>query len=388
MTITPRRSLGLGAVYLGNLLLAFHWYTILYVNSSFISTLVGEEKVGLIYTIGSFLNLLLLLLTPRILKRFGNYKFIVSVIVIEALATLGLALIGYTTLALILFIIHQALVPLILFGLDVFLEEYSPNESTTGSTRGVFLTLANLALVISPALAGLVLTNGDYWKIYLLSTIFLVPILGISSVWRSNKKTIIENTSILNTFRRLRKNKDIFLIWKANFILQMFYAFMVIYLPIYLHEYIGFEWSHIGSILTIMFLPFLLFEFPIGRLADKKLGEKEILGTGFVIAGLSTALIAFIEVPLFALWALILFTTRVGASFIEITSESYFFKHVKTTDTDLVSFFRITRPLSFIIAPLIASLLLPYITYGTLFGIVGVMMLFGLQYSLRIQDTK
>jgi len=388
MLFKKNNSKMLSAVYLGSLLLAFHWYIILYINSSFLTSFVSESKVGLIYTIGSFLNLLFLLFIPKILKRTGNYRFIVFAITAEALSILGLALVDNIYLAIPLFILHQAVVPLILFSLDVFLEKYSPDENTTGGSRGIFLTLGSFALVISPLIASLVLTNGDYWKVYLLSALFLIPLLRLSSVWKNESTDLITNTSILQTFRNLRRNKDLYLIWKSSFVLQVFYAFMVVYLPIYLHEYIGFDWTEIGGILTIMLLPFLLFEIPVGRLADKKFGEKEILSVGFIIGGVATIFLSTLQAPIFWVWALVLFTTRIGASFVEITTESYFFKHVKTSDADLISFFRVARPISFIVAPLITSILLPFLTYSSLFAILGIIMICGVVYSLRITDTR
>lgn len=382
------QSWGLPAVYLANLLLAFHWYTILYINSSFVSGFVGEARIGLMYTIGSVLNLFFLFSAPNILKRIGAYRFIVVSTILEACAVVGLALATTPEVVVGLFILHQGIVPMILFSLDIFLEKYTRNENKTGGIRGIFLTLANVALVVSPILASLVLTNGSYSKVYLLSSLFLIPLLAVSFAWKQGAKEPLQNTRIFTSWKALRKNKNILAIWKSNFLLQIFYACMVIYLPLYLHEHIGFSWQEIASILTIMFLPFLLFEFPVGYLADKKLGEKEILSLGFIIAGISTALIATLEAPLILVWALVLFSTRIGASFIEITSESYFFKQVKTHDTDLISLFRMTRPLSFIVAPFIVSFLLPHISYGILFGLLGIMMLIGLRYSLIIKDTR
>ncbi len=384
----PVRSRALGAVYIANLLLAFHWYAILYINSSYLSTFVSEARVGLLYMIGSTFNLCLFLSAPRLLSWIGNYRFIVTALFLEAIAIVGLAFAQSTALVIPLFILHQGIVPMILFSLDIFLEGYAKDESSTGGSRGIFLTLSNLALVISPALVSLILTNGDFYKVYMFSSLFLIPLIGISFAWKGWEKNTLQNTKIWATFKELRAHKDVFTILKANFILQLFYAFMVIYLPIYLYQHIGFTWAEIGVILTVMFLPFLIFEFPIGRLADKKLGEKEILSLGFVVAGIATMLIALLDAPVFGIWALILFTTRIGASFIEITSESYFFKHVNSDNANIISFFRMTRPLSFIIAPPLAGLLLGSITYGALFGLVGFMMLFGLRYSLAIKDTR
>ena len=103
---------------------------------------------------------------------------------------------------------------------------------------------------------------------------------------------------------------------------------MVIYTPIYLHEYIGFGWDKIGIIFSIMLLPFVILDFPLGKLSDK-IGEKKMLMAGFLIMTSSVLAIPLMTEPLLWLWAVILFMTRVGAATIESLSESYFFKVIK-----------------------------------------------------------
>jgi len=126
---------------------------------------------------------------------------------------------------------------------------------------------------------------------------------------------------------------------------------MVVYTPLYLTKYVGFSWAEIGVIFTIMLLPFVIFEIPVGRLADKKYGEKEFLTVGFIIMGIFTMAIGFVTVKNFWLWAAILFATRIGASFVEITCDTYFFKKVDQGKTDVIGFYRLTRPLSYVAAP-------------------------------------
>jgi MFS family permease len=93
----------------------------------------------------------------------------------------------------------------------------------------------------------------------------------------------------------------------VQFVLNFFFAWMVIYLPLLLAKEIGFSWDKIGFIFTIMLLPFLLFELPAGILGDRKLGEKELLVFGFVVMFISTLAIPLLSVPAFWSWALLLF---------------------------------------------------------------------------------
>ena len=190
------------------------------------------------------------------------------------------------------------------------------------------------------------------------------------------------------TIKYFLRNKHISKIYILNFILKFFFAWMIIYTPIYLHEYIGFGWSQIGLIFTIMLLPFVILEFPLGMWSDK-IGEKEMLLAGFSISALFTLVIPFIPEPRLWLWAGVLFATRVGAATIEVMSENYFFKLVREENADAISFFRNTGPLSYIIAPLLAIPILLFVpSFEYLFYILGAILLVGLLITLRIKDVQ
>ena len=102
---------------------------------------------------------------------------------------------------------------------------------------------------------------------------------------------------------------------------------------------------------------------------------------------LSTFIIPFLQSPIFWIWATVLFITRIGASLVEISSESYFFKHVKEEDTGLISLFRMARPLSFILAPLVAIPVVYFFSYSTSFYFLALLTLSGLLFIPKV-DTK
>ena len=163
---------------------------------------------------------------------------------------------------------------------------------------------------------------------------------------------------------------------------------MIIYMPIYLHQHIGFSWSQIGLIFSIMLVPFVVLDFPLGKLSDK-IGEKKMLLIGFAIISLSVLAIPLIKTQTLLFWTGILFLTRVGAATIEVMSESYFFKIVHEENADAISFFRNTAPLSFIIAPLCAIPVLLFIpSFEYIFFVLGAVLLLGLFTALRLKDVK
>ncbi len=379
----------LGALYSANFFLALHLFLVVYINSSYLSTFIKEGSVGLVYVGGSAVGLFLLVLISKILSRFGSARTLIALTVLEFLIFIGLAFPGNSTIAILLFIAYLATYPLILLSLDIFLEHSTTIEETTGSVRGTFLTISNTALVISPLLAGFILDNNSYWRVFLISAFFLIPfLLIIIRLFRVFKEPDHSNLKILPTFACLRKNRAILTIFKAHFIMRLFFAWMVIYTPIYLHNYIGFNWQDIGVIFTIMLLPYLLFELPAGKLADGWLGEKELMTVGFVITALSVGLMSFVATASIVLWSILLFMTRTGAALLEVMTETYFFKHVSGNDLNTISCFRMIRPLAYIAGSLLGTVALFIVDIQYVFLIFSGVILYGLRYSLSLTDTK
>ncbi len=376
-------------LYILGFLLALQTAIPAYINSSFIGQYLSSENlVGFLYTLSALLAIFCLLAVPKILKKLGNYKTILLIAAVNVAVLLILAFSQNAKLILVSFIFYLAINAVIYFNLDIFLENHSEDKNT-GNIRGLYLTTINIAWVLSPLIMGFLLANGNYWKIYLISAGILLPFVILLSLnFKNFKDPSYKSPPVWNTFKKIFKRKNIYKIFMVKTFLHFFYAWMVIYTPIYLHKYIGFDWATIGIIFTVMLLPFILFQLPLGILADKKWGEKEILNIGIIIISLATISLSFINGANFWIWAIILFATRIGASAVEITSESYFYKHIDGEDADILSFFSMTRPLAYTIAPLLASVTLFFVDFRYIFLILGLITLFGLKYGLTLKDTK
>ncbi len=374
-------------IYSAGFLFTIHTAFLAYINSSFISEVVGKDYVGLVFTAGALLSIVALNKMPLILNRFGNVKTALFLLGLELASLVGLAF--FTAWFIVpLFIIHYALLILLKFNFDILIEHFS-SDKCTGGIRGAYLSLTSLAWVVSPIMVGAILSNSDFWKIYLISGLIIIPVMFIIHLnLRSIKDVRYETPSFLKSIKELYLNKNIYKIFSVSFLLQFFFAWMVIYTPIYLNQYMGFSWSKIGIIFTVMLLPYAMFEMPLGKIADKWFGEKEFLIAGIIIAALSTAAMPFITSEDWIIWAAILFATRVGASFIEVTTESYFFKQIDDSDANIIGLFRNTRPLAYIISPLIATAFLSFFDYKYLFLVLGIIMLSGIYHAATLRDTK
>jgi MFS family permease len=388
--INNSKSSGLFSVYLVGFLVALSVALMTYINSSFLSSFIEERFIGFIYIAASIFTILCFLILPFILKKFGNYKVTLFLVVLELCALLGIAFFQILPWLIAIFVINLTLIPLIYFSMDIFLEGLSSNRQT-GVIRGIYLTAVNLAWIISASLGGRILAGSDYWKIYLFSYIFLSPVVLILIFkLREFKDSPYEAPHLWQTIKAVWKNKDVHYIFMAVFLLQFFYAWMVIYTPLYLLNYIDFSWEEIGKIFSIMLLPFVFIQFLAGKLADRYCGEKEMLSIGFIIMAISTMMIFFVTGKGLLVWSLILFISRIGAAIVEVMCDVYFFKKVDNKKANMISFYRMAGPMAYIVGPLLAILILyiPGFDMRSLFFILGFIMLFGLRYSLTIKDTK
>ncbi|MDP3734927.1 MAG: MFS transporter [bacterium] len=376
------------AFYLISFLLAAQFALPLYVSSTFLAGWIGEERVGIVYTLDAFIGLLFLGIFPIIVRRFGAARSFIAIALASAASLAALPFLGTPLLVVGVFTLYLVSIRLISLPLDIFLESISTN-TTTGKKRGLYFTVLNIGMLVGPLGTAVLLTNGDYSKLYLTSAAFLIPIIVL--VWFSYRRFSdprYDRRALLPALRSLLSRRPIARIACANFLLYVFYAIMVVYAPIYLHKYIGFSWSTIGILFTVMLVPFILLQYPLGRLADRLLGEKEILAVGFGVMGLGTAMLSFITGGGVLIWGVLLCLTRVGAAAVEIMNESYFFKHINETDVHLISLYRGTVPLGYLVGPAFATIFLAALDLRFIFVALGLLMLLGVPLALSLKDTR
>ena len=379
-------------VYLVSFLYSFHYALPLYIDSSFIAQfLPTEAMVGIVFSTAALFSAVITFLYPRILRKWGNYYTTITVMSIEVATLVALAFFLSPFVIIPLFVIHQILVNVIYLNLDIFVESFS-EDSKTGGIRGIFMTVINIAIAVAPFMAGFMLTDHDFWKIYLTASAFMaIGTLIIAKNFRDRQEVPCVVPTLKETLRMIAGSHDLHSIIFMHFLLAFFYSWMVIYMPIYLNKHLGIEMSDILSIIIpIALLPFILFEVGLGKLADAKLGEKEILTVGFIVMAVSTSGLSLITTSSVFVWAVALFVTRTGASAVEVMTESYFYKHVGPCDTHLITFMRTIRSTAYMVGPLIGSLVLYFAGYDYryLFLALGVIMLTALPYSLSIKDTR
>ncbi|MBI2086648.1 MAG: MFS transporter [Candidatus Zambryskibacteria bacterium] len=284
----------------------------------------------------------------------------------------------------IAFLSYSSVIYMIYYCLDIFLEELSVDRHT-GELRGLYSIFLNGGIMLGPLLVVLIARDDNVRPVYLVgAALLIVAVLLLSNSFKIKNNHHKEPIPL--PFKKWRHSANIRRVTLAKLVLEIFFTLMVIYTPLYLHNELGFAWRELGIIFTIMLLPFVIFEWPVGELADRFWGEKEMMSLGFFITGSALLIMPFLD-KVFAAWLLILLLSRVGASIVEITTESYFFKQISASETGMLSIFRLVRPVGIILGALIGALTLQILAFTTIFFVVAFVIFLGIRESAYLKDT-
>ncbi len=137
-----------------------------------------------------------------------------------------------------------------------------------------------------------------------------------------------------------------------------------------------------------MLIPFVILQYPVGFLADKKMGEKEMLIFSIIFMAISSGVIYFISSSNIWIWAAVLLATRIGASMLEVLRDSYFYKKIDGHDIDLINFFRTSMPVGYILATGISFPLLLFFPLKSVFLLVMIVVLSALVPAFLLEDNS
>jgi MFS family permease len=369
-----------------SLLLGFADAFWLYMSSSYLREASGSDSVGLFYGV-VFLCVLGILLTLHTWVRWlGKTTLLGILLFLLTIATLTLSALPVSWIGMGILGVVIVSVSITWVVLDIILEDFS-SDSRSGRIRGWHLTLMNLGILAGPFAASQVISRVGFWGIFLVSgliymVIFLWATLGLRSMNLRFKQKIV----LLTLWHKVRRTPNILRIYGVSFALELFYVVMIIYMPLRLLD-LGFHWDQIGYLFTMMLIPFVVLQYPLGIVADTRWGEKELLLASLVLLVGTMAAIAVSESHSFWFWAGMLFATRVGAATIEVLRDAYFYKQIDGEDGDLIAFFRTARPIANILTAIIAVALFVRFPLSSVFILSVLVFIVALWSTFSLHDT-
>lgn len=368
-------------------LLGFFGAFLTYILSNYFSEVSGSDNVGVFYLTAYAGTLLSLFFIRPIVRRIGKVRLFYFSI---GLTILCLALLTHLSMSWlpVLILLFMLMVDSITWvTLDIILENFS-SDGMSGRIRGLHLTIMNAGILAAPSFSTFVLDRFRYEGVFFVMLIGYIAIFLIALVYlRNDNGEFREELKPERAFRKMLREKNLLRIYGVSFVLDFFYALMVIYTSLRLLE-IGFSWSEIGIIFTVMLIPFVILQYPLGIIADRKMGEKELLIVSLILVAFSTAALYFFDTKSVLAWGAILFLTRVGAAGIEVLRDSYFYKQIDGNDMGIIAFFRTSRPIAGILGAAISAGVLIFFPLKSIFLIVAIFFIPVIWSTFFLRDTK
>jgi MFS family permease len=357
-----------------------------YVVSLYFQEIAGTENVSGFYLAIFSAVLFLLFFFHGFVRRLGGSGLLSVLLALLVASSASLILVPTSWWSVAVLVVHLVLVNLIWVNLDVILESFS-SDSRSGRIRGLYLTILNAGFLAAPFAVTRTLDRFGFEglflaELFLSCMVFLVALLGLGRVNRRFKERI----SPWQVFEKVRGRPDILRIYHVSSALEFFYAVMIVYVPIRMLG-LGMPWSDIGVAFTVMLLPFVILQYPLGRLADKDWGEKEMLIVSLLVMGVSSGLVAFVDSSSVWAWSAALFATRVGVAAVEVLRDSYFYKRIDGSDVDVIAFFRTSRPAANIAAAAVCGVALFFLPVQAVFGLVALNTFVSLYSAVTLRDN-
>ncbi len=352
----------------------------MYFNSAYVSGL---------YVIASISTLLASLTITKSIRRFHTYGFTFFLVIAEIIATITFAITDNLFVIGLFFIIHIILQSFLYICLNIFIESFS-KDAQTGSIRGLFLTILNLGVLVSPIIGGYILAHSSFQMLYIIASLVLVPFLYFTHKYLTHiKEPAYTRVDVFSAFKTVLKNKNLKAVFITDLVVESFYSTMIIYSPLYLAT-IGIPLTtYLSFILPIALIPLVLLPYELGHLADARYGEKNILIIGLLIMAVTTFLCVIITTPNPLVWAILFLISRIGTSSAETMSYTYFFKKIGPEDASLTALFMNIRGVSIILVGSIGFIFAPLLVERPqlMFIILGCIILWGISHALKMQPN-
>lgn len=358
-----------------------------YIISSYLEVAIGSDKISIYYFLAYLLVLIALLNLHKVIKAFGKSSVFFISLLLKIISLVALVLLKPSGISVIFLISYIIFSNIDLVCLDIILESFSVDKKS-GRIRGFHLMIMDTGFLLGPLISTQVMNYFDFHFVFFISLIFEIAILFLAFEKLNNVNHKFDgNLTIAAIGKKILANKSLLRIYYVSFVLELFYALMIIYSPIYLLS-LGLSWLQIGTVFTIMLTPFVFLPYPIGILADKKLGEKELILVSILIMGISTFFIPYIVSAKVLVWSIVLFSTRIGAAMVQTLRDSYFYKKIDGHDVDLINFFRTAAPASYIFASIISFIILSFYPIRYVFIFLAVFIFSALIPAFNLVDNK
>lgn len=341
----------ISVIYAINFLTAFGLGAISPFLAIYFKSMMPVQYVGLVFAASYVISIVANIFGGMIIEHLQEKKTLAWSLFGAALTLSLLGFVTHSATVVVLFSIYTFLLTIVWFNIDLYVKHFSDTMNLSGN-EGKIGVIGNLAWMIAPFFAGALAERYQLSAVFAVSAAFtlvaLILFLEVDPHEREFKSP--KHDRFLKAAREYFHDSQLARAYVVAFGLAFLYSSWT-FVPLLLEKY-GSSITGVGLIYGLCALPWVLFEYPVGKLADAKYGERRFIISGFIVAAAATVLLSFAD-SIVGIVA-VLFVAITGSSLIERTHVAYFFRRIDEDDVEKISVWRTATGLGYVFGPLLS----------------------------------
>ncbi len=338
---------------------------------------VSNFQISLYDTVLYISYLVIGILVGIISDKIGKRKSFIIVGSIGAATFSGLLTIAPNYSILLLFRFLQGTFTVLAWQTFMTMTLDLSTPENRGKNMGIFGTFLAISMGLSPMIGGF-LADGGINIPYYVAVAFNLTALFLSVLILQEPSNIKKKTSVFQNLKAVKDTPELIIPAAFNFIDRFHMGFIIFALPLLILDVLGLEPSMRGIAMGIFALPFIILQYPFGRLSDK-VGRYKLLIYGSIGYGIILSLIGLVGTRNYVLLLVVLFIlgtlSGITASPNMALVGDYVGEENRATG---MGFFNFAGNLGIVLGPVIGGALLLSLDYVYTFLIMGIVEFIGI----------
>ncbi len=260
------------------------------------------------------------------------------------------------------------------------------DSSNRGRNMGIFGAFLAIAMGLGPALGGIIASYGVFIPYYAASGLNVIVLL-IGLIALRDPAITKTRPTLTQSVMLARKSPELFVPGIFNLFDRLHIGFILTALPFFLSEILFLDESLRGLSLAIFALPFIILQYPMGKLSDEH-GRFRQLVIGSVGFGIVMAIIGFVGIIGFSVLLVMLAMLGLFAGITSPPAMALVGDIVGQEESAMgMGFFNFLGNIGITIGPIVFGVLYPIIGMNNAFVVVGITELVTLTINVFLVKT-
>jgi ACDE family multidrug resistance protein len=350
----------------------------------FESLLHNPSQVGFINTLFGVAGIISFIVFIPLIEKSSKTKLLAFAIGIYLVSYMLFYFIDNLYFAIILGLIIYVSASLRVNVSGIILRDKSRDGQVPKNT-GFMYVLLNISWLLGPLLAGFLSQRFGIKFIFIISGLLMFLAFSLLKEFglKDNRKTKKVENNLFHLIKGFFSKKKFVLSYIVSGGVNFWWAFIYIYIPIYIIES-GKSDLIVGYFLSGIIAPLVLLEYLFGNTTGK-VGFKKMFFRGYLIV-LAVSFLCFFINDVYAILILLVLGS-VGIAMLEPTTESHFFSIASKDERDkYYGVYNTAIDLNYVISLFLVAMLLRFVEFKYSFILMGIFMGIFALVSLMTND--